>query len=363
MSSNTFQALSISAGFYTLLLVLLVLYLGGYYFLSQFFIIHINNYIKSHIGNDPLFVKNFYIISLVVKFIIFFVLLKITVRAAFNYIFVEDEKDCDLYNKTNFYAGVISVSFFTIYEFIMFPLYFVDGFDKLLEFIITDIKKYAGMSNSTNKLLEVIKKDIETLLTGDIGDILSEFYTTEYNIITKNPSFVVRGLYDFEAIILWIIPDKYHIKSDKKNVFDNANKLASMVAGNLITYLIILIIMLIVVYKYVGSGFLSILCYIIIAILWCYYIVLTTPQKFMRFSLNALEVVMDKKLDGNRLSSLLQITEYDALKLIKDIASLNPITKMFISKLIDNIMKKKKKGYLNMKVDTTNKKNDSIISQ
>ena len=347
MSTIFSKAFFKSVGFYSLLSLLIVSYVGGYYFLSKFFIFHINNYIKSHIGNDPLLVKNFYIISLIVKFIIFFLLLKIIVRAVYNYIFIDEDNDCDLYNKTDFFAGIVSVTFFVIYEFIMCPLYFVDGLDKLLEFIITDIKKYTGVNDSTKKILDIIKSDIHILTKKDIEAILYEFYTDQYNIITKNPTIVDYIIEKLESIIYFMIPEKYHIKSDNKDVFVIANKLGSMVAGNLIIYLIILCIMLISVYKYVGSGFLSIICYIIIAIFCFYFIVLTTPQKLMKFSLNAFQVMTEKTLKGSRLPALLRKTEEDALKLIKDISSLNPITKMFISKLIDSIMKKMKKNELN----------------
>ena len=340
MSTIFSKAFFKGIGFYSLLSLLIVSYVGGYYFLSKFFIFHINNYIKSHIGDDPLLVKNFYIISLIVKFIIFFLLLKIIVRAVYNYIFIDEDNDCDLYNKTDFFAGIVSVTFFVIYEFIMFPLYFVDGLDKLLEFIITDIKKYTGVNDSTTKILDIIKSDIHTLTKKDIEAILHIFYTDQYNIITKNPSIIDYAIETIESIIYFMIPEKYHIKSDNNDVFVIANKLGSMVAGNLIVYLIILFCILISVYKYVGSGFLAIICYIVIAILCFYFVILTTAQKMMKFSLNASEVMMEKTIKGSRLPALLLKTEEDALTLINDISSLNPITKMFISRVVDSIKKK-----------------------
>ena len=60
----------------------------------------------------------------------------------------------------------------------------------------------------------------------------------------------------------------------------------------------------------------------------------------MKFSLNASEVMMEKTIKGSRLPALLLKTEEDALTLINDISSLNPITKMFISRVVDSIKKK-----------------------
>lgn len=347
MSTIISKAFFKGIGFYSFFSLLTMLYLGGYYFLSKFFIFHINNYIKEHIGNDPLLVKNFYIISLIIKFIIFFLLLKIIVRSTYNYIFIDDDNDCDLYNKTDFFAGIVSVTFFVIYEFIMFPLYFVDGLDKLLEFIITDIKKYTGGSNSTNKILDVIKKDIHKLTTKDIENILLKFYTTEYETITNNPSVFVYILQSIVSGVSFIMEQLgYPINIGNGNnadVFSIANKLGSTVAGNTVIYLIILFTILIAVYKYVKSGFLSIICYIIIAILFMTIMYFIICKSLMKFSINASEIMIEKTISGDNLDKLVRETEEDVLKLIKDISSLNPVTKMFISKLVNSILTKMKK--------------------
>ena len=130
---------------------------------------------------------------------------------------------------------------------------------------------------------------------------------------------------------------------DNVDVFSIANKLGSTVAGNTVIYLIILFTILIAIYKYVGSGFLSIICYIIVGILFMIIMYVILCKSLMKMSINASEIMIEKTISGDNLSKLVREAEEDVLKLIKDISSLNPITKIFISKLVNSILTKMKK--------------------
>ena len=344
--SNT-QLLLKTVGLYSLFVLIIMLYLGGYYFLSKFFVYHINNYIKTHIGNDPLLVKNFYIISIIVKFIIFFLLLKILIRATYNYIFIEEDNDCTLYNKTELFAGIISTTFFVIYEFIMFPLYFIDSLDNVLKFIIKDIKKYSGLNKSSqvSKVLSAIESDIGKE-DKDFKKILYEIYTDYKEILDKNPGILDSILLKIENLLLFFVPEEFKIKSVETNIttktFSIANELASIMAGSTIIYLIFLFMAILTVYKYIGTGFLAIICYVLIGIVFMFLMYQIIVNKLLHFSMNASQLMSEKIIIGNTFPQLVRKLEEDTLQLIKDISGLNPITKTFINKLVGNVTKKHK---------------------
>lgn len=339
--SNT-QLLLKTVGLYSLFVLIIMLYLGGYYFLSKFFVYHINNYIKTHIGNDPLLMKNFYIISIIVKFIIFFLLLKVLIRATYNYIFIEEDNDCTLYNKTELFAGIISTTFFVIYEFIMFPLYFIDSLDNVLKFIIKDIKKYSGLTNSStiSKVLSAIESDIGRE-DKDLKKILHEIYKDYKEILDKNPGILDSILLKTENLLLFFVPEEFKIKSVETNIttktFSIANELASIMAGSTIIYLIFLFMTILAVYKYIGTGFLAIICYVIIGIVFMFLMYQIIVNKLLHFSMNVSQLMSEKIITGNRFSRLVKDLEEDTLQLIKDISGLNPITKTFVNKLISNV--------------------------
>lgn len=329
-------------GYYSLFSILIMLYLGGYYYLSKFFIYHINNYIKLHIGNDPLLMRNFYIISIFIKFLIFFLLLKILIRATYNYMFIEDDKDCEMYNISNLFANIISITFFIIYESIMFPLYFIDSLDKIFNFILEDIKKLIDSSN-TGRILSSIEKDIHNVVGKDLENLLFLYYDEFDKILNRNSSFLDKILIEIENIFLFFIPEKYKVK-EKNDVFVTANKIGSILGSSTIIYLILLFAIFIFIYKKFKTGFWGIVLYIIVIIIFCYLMYQIIVNKLMKFSISSSQQILeDKVLLGNRTEKIIKELDEDALTLIKDVARLNPIVKIFINKLIKTKLNKIKR--------------------
>jgi len=261
----------------------IIIFMGLYYYLSAFINRKIKFLLFDNLKDNPLMFKYIFIISIIVKFFIFFGLLKLILQSLITYLFFnfEDPNDlnCEMAEMSKKLATVFSVIFFVIYELILFPFNFIIFFNKsfiyyIKKFINILIKnktdesnnKFKNLRNSLNSLnndwTKYINTDIKKILnkaTKDMADMVESYPMKFINIIIN---------------LLNISSNNNKKLSIDEEIEINKNIIASNISGRITVPIIYLgIIYLGLYYLFTGSLFIiRIIIFILILIITMLFI-------------------------------------------------------------------------------------------
>ena len=244
---------------------------GSYYLISSSISNIIERYIKSHLEkNNSNIANNFNIIHFIIKFFIFFTLLKFIIKTILDLLFIDlDNPDCKLQSYIEKISKLTSVTFFIVYEIMLLPLNLINNLEQL--FIVSEkfIINHFGIENGKN-LEAVLKSDAEKLKK----DFDCELYNYYQNLASSIDSWYIK--------LFLYIENKYLEKDnsnkntnniDKKNE-NIVNHVASSYAGYMsMKILIIGLIYIGLYFLFKDSPTLRFIIFIIIALLYVRHLI------------------------------------------------------------------------------------------
>ena len=306
----------------------IIIFLGLYYYLSAFINQKIMTLLLNKLNNNPLMSKYMFIVSIIVKFLIFFGLLKLILQTLISYLFFNFEDPNDLNYKmvkmSNRFATVFSIIFFVIYELILFPFNLIIFFDnkfinifKYLQKIINMLKK--NKTEKTNVRLDNLNNSLEVLIQDWNNQNINKDIK---NILNKAIVGMANGVESYPMKFLNKITGNNKQLSLDDEIEVNKNIIASNISGRITVPIIYLgIIYLGLYYLFNGSMFvIRIIIFILILIITILFIYPTLVisiiiKGFVGF------ISSIKELNSSKNNSLAKIiNDFSILKLdIKDI--------------------------------------------
>ena len=156
------------------IILIFILSSGSYYLISSSISNIIEKYIQSHLQkNNSKIANNFYIIHFIIKFFIFFNLLKFIIKNILDLIFINlDDIDCKLQSYIEKISKLTAITFFIVYEIMLLPLNIINNLEQL--FIVSEkfIINHFGIENG---------KNLEKTLTADAEKLKKDFDCKLYN--------------------------------------------------------------------------------------------------------------------------------------------------------------------------------------
>lgn len=215
---------------------IIFLYLGAYYLISK----ALTSKIIDLIGKTN---KYAYIIGIICKFAIFFSLLKLILETMITTLFFDFKDETELnktiYETTQNLATAVSILFFIMYEFIIFPVYFIKDTDALISLIVTFMSSM--VKNPQLKLdLKKTNFNIKTI-ENDILGILDK----GYNIWNSDSKSFILGF-------IQLFLDKPNLDINESIEY-HSNSVASRYAGMFASLIIILGLIYVAIVYYVGD--------------------------------------------------------------------------------------------------------------
>lgn len=243
---------------------------GSYYLLSHTISSTLEHYIKKNLKNSNDNVsKNFYIIHFIIRFFIFFTLLKYIVKTILDLILIDlDNPDCNLQILVERISKITSITFFIVYEIVMFPLNIVNGLEKLFKVIEIFIIDQFGHSLNNPEILKKTLTNDTTNIKKNITDEIYEYY--------KNLSYNIDSWYI--KLFIWI--ENSYIKSlgdeNVKSAEEENNKTVNHVASSYAGFLSLKVLTIGMIYiglylLFKDSFILRIIIFIIILIFYIRY--------------------------------------------------------------------------------------------
>ena len=287
--------------FYFMLVIILLplcIYFGIYYYLSDYVNSKIKSLILNKLKHSPYIGKYIYIVSIIVRFVIFFGLLKLILQVCITYLFFNFEEpgtlNCEMAEMGKTLATVISIMFFIIYEIILFPFSLIHGtedlfiliislFKMFINYIIDNFQKKLFSHDKTQDSLEImnIQRQINILtnLSNNVNKFKQNFskkarpdIDTILDLVTSgiketNESYIVK----FGNLISSFLSKKNNDPSKKLET--NINSIASSVSGKLVIPLLYLGIIYLTMYYYFSEhNIIRIIVFVLIVLLFLYFI-------------------------------------------------------------------------------------------
>ena len=278
----------------------MMIFFGIYYRLSAYVNKKLKILLLSRLKKNPDIVKYLFVITIIVKFVIFFGLLKLILQVLITYIFFDFEEpgdlNCEMAEMAKTLSTVISIIFFIIYESILLPFNLIDTLEatfsllikflqKMLKYLIDSYKtKNNNKQSPENK--KIYKDKIQKL--GNLNtklDILDTNITNKANkdieILLNNiaggmaegTNSYFNELINFISSIISKFSKEIPINIDEQ-FENNKNTIASNISGKLTIPLLYLgIIYLAMYYLFSGNMFvIRIIIFIILVIISMVYI-------------------------------------------------------------------------------------------
>lgn len=205
------------------IVLIFILISGSYYLISSNISNYIETYFKNHLTNKKSNIyNNLYIIHFIIKFFVFFNLLKFIIKTILDLIFIDlDNPDCKLQSYIEKISKITSITFFIVYEIVLFPLNLINSLEKL--FIVSEKFILEHFKPDININLETLEKTLEK----DAKSIRDDL-TYKLELFYNNLSSSIDAWY---IKVFIYIEEKYFKKDNNKNNEKNINHVASSYAG------------------------------------------------------------------------------------------------------------------------------------
>ena len=320
--------------FYFMLIIIffpLCIYFGIYYYLSNYVNIKIKSIILDKLKNNPNIGKYLYIVSIIVRFVIFFGLLKLILQVCITYLFFDFEEpgdlNCEMAKMGKTLATIISVMFFIIYEIIIFPFSLIHSaedlftliislFNIFINYIITIFKKNLLNLDKTQNILEIKKIQYQISVLDSLSNNVNIFkqnfsnkarpdIDTILDLVTSgikeaNESYIVK----FGNMIYSLFSKKKTLSSYQK-IEKNINTIASSISGKMVIPLLYLgIIYLTMYYFFPSHDIIRIVIFIIIVLIFLIYIYSRILFGIGISIVIKLALGMDKLISSNKLNNI-----------------------------------------------------------
>lgn len=261
----------------------IMIFFGLYYYLSAYVNKKVIDLLLYQFKNNKFTKKYLLILTLIIKFIIFFGLLKLLLQSLITYLFFDfedpDDLNCEMAEMTKTFATVFSILFFIIYESILLPFDIIILFDNQFSILLTMIKNILNKiktDNNSSKIENIIvklnrlKNNHNNKIKPDIKNILNDAVGGMAKGVESFPDKLLSML---ASLLKKLTGDNKIPTSDEQ--FDiNKNKIASNISGKLTAPIIYLGIIYLGLYYFLsGSMFIiRIVVFCILVFITLYFI-------------------------------------------------------------------------------------------